>query len=246
MIDLHIHILPGMDDGARTMEEALEMAQTSVNSGVDAVVATPHGEIGPYNLEEYLKRYERTFREFSERLAEEKIPLKLYRGTEWLVNDRLLRCAQNRELPTINGGGYLLVEFYFDASRRYVMSALDRLTEAGYKLILAHPERYDFVSREPECLDGLYRREIILQVDKDSLGGRFSSRAHRTADYMLARGLAGAVGSDAHDPVLRTPDLEETAELLDLYYGTDASKILLEETPAYILDKGRKTIEDMV
>ena len=240
MIDLHIHILPGLDDGAETMEDALEMARISAESGVDTVVASSHGNFDGYEPEELYERYERKFQTFQERLSEEEIPLKVCRGMEWLVNDRLLRYIRERKLPTINGGGYLLVEFWFDSSRRYVMSALEKLSEAGYKLILAHPERYDFVRRSPEILIGLYRKEIILQVNKGSLLGEFGRRAFRAADYMLAKGLAGAVASDAHDPVLRSPELEETARILDLHYGGAASEILLEETPLYILRKHKQ------
>ncbi len=240
MVDLHIHILPGMDDGAETMEDALEMARISVESGVDTVAASSHGNFDGYEPEELFEQYEEKFQAFRAKLSEEKIPLQVCRGMEWLVDDRLLDYIRKRRLPTINGGGYLLVEFYFDSSRRYVMSALDKLSEAGYRLILAHPERYDFARKSPESLIDLYRQEIILQVNKGSLLGEFGRRAFRAADYMLAKGLAGIVASDAHDPVLRSPDLEETARILDLHYGSDASEILLEETPLHILGKQDK------
>lgn len=240
MVDLHIHILPGMDDGAETMEDALEMARSSVESGVDTVAASSHGNFDGYEPEELFEQYEEKFQAFRAKLSEEKIPLQVCRGMEWLVDDRLLDYIRKRRLPTINGGGYLLVEFYFDSSRRYVMSALDKLSEAGYRLILAHPERYDFARKSPESLIDLYRQEIILQVNKGSLLGEFGRRAFRAADYMLAKGLAGIVASDAHDPVLRSPDLEETARILDLHYGSDASEILLEETPLHILGKQDK------
>lgn len=111
MIDLHIHILPGLDDGAETMEDALEMARISAESGVDTMVASSHGNFDGYEPEELYERYERKFQAFQERLSEEEIPLKVCRGMEWLVNDRLLRYIRERKLPTINGGGYLLVEF---------------------------------------------------------------------------------------------------------------------------------------
>ena len=240
MVDLHIHILPGMDDGAETMEDALEMARSSVESGVDTVAASSHGNFDGYEPEELFEQYEEKFQAFRAKLSEEKIPLQVCKGMEWLVDDRLLDYIRKRRLPTINGGGYLLVEFYFDSSRRYVMSALDKLSEAGYRLILAHPERYDFARKSPESLIDLYRQEIILQVNKGSLLGEFGRRAFRAADYMLAKGLAGIVASDAHDPVLRSPDLEETARILDLHYGSDASEILLEETPLHILGKQDK------
>ena len=243
MIDLHIHILPGIDDGAETMEDGLEMAKISVESGVDILVASAHADFYGCDPDEFFERYERKFLDFRKRLSEEKLPLKVCRGMEWLVNDRLLRYIRQRRLPTINNGGYLLVEFYFDSSKQYVKSALEKLAEAGYKLILAHPERYDFARNYPESLLEMYRQGIILQVDKGSLLGEFGRRAFWAADYMLAKGLAGAVASDAHDPVLRSPDLEETARILDLHYGNGASEILLEETPLYIL-RNKKEIGD--
>lgn len=80
MIDLHIHILPGLDDGAETMEDALEMARISAESGVDTVVASSHGNFDGYEPEELYERYERKFQTFQERLSEEEIPLKVCRG----------------------------------------------------------------------------------------------------------------------------------------------------------------------
>ena len=106
----------------------------------------------------------------------------------------------------------------------------------GYQIVLAHPERYDFAKRQPEALEGFWRRGVILQVNKGSILGELGRRAARTADWLLSRGMAGLVASDAHDPVLRTPDLEETARVLDIYYGSSASRILLERNPARILE----------
>ena len=85
-------------------------------------------------------------------------------------------------------------------------------------------------------MEGFWRRGVILQVNKGSILGELGRRAARTADWLLSRGMAGLVASDAHDPVLRTPDLEETARVLDIYYGSSASRILLERNPARILE----------
>lgn len=246
MIDLHIHILPGMDDGAETMEDALEMAKISLESGVDTVVASSHGDLHRYEPEEFLEKYERRYRDFCRRLAAEHIPLKICRGAEWLVNDSLLHCIRKRKLPTINGGGYLLAEFYFDSPLHYVMEALEQMTGAGYKLILAHPERYDFAGRHLESLFDLYREGVVLQVNKGSLAGEFGRRAFRAADYMLANGLAGAVASDAHGPVMRNPELSETAEILDIHYGNNASDILLTQTPRHILRNAVRRIKQEI
>ena len=102
--------------------------------------------------------------------------------------------------------------------------------------MLAHPERYDCVKRDSAILYALYDKGIILQVNKGSLAGNFGQRAYRRADLMLREGIAGIVASDAHDPVLRTPELDETADLLNLYYGHDAAEILLKRNPGRVLE----------
>lgn len=105
----------------------------------------------------------------------------------------------------------------------------------GYQVILAHPERYDFVQRDPGCLREIVGERLLLQVNKGSLLGDFGGRASWTADWILSRGLAGLIASDAHDPVLRTPDLREVRELVELRYGREAALDLLWRTPARIL-----------
>ena len=102
-------------------------------------------------------------------------------------------------------------------------------------MILAHPERYDFVQRDPGCLREIVGKRLLLQVNKGSLLGDFGGRAYRTADWILGRGLAGIIASDAHDPVLRTPDLREVRELVELRYGREAALDLLWRIPARIL-----------
>lgn len=162
--------------------------------------------------------------------------MEVHRGMELMVNESLLKAARKGPLPGYGGSRRLLVEFFFDISRTTALKWTDELLAMGYQIVLAHPERYDFAKGQPEALEGFWRRGVILQVNKGSILGELGRRAARTADWLLSRGLAGLVASDAHDPVLRTPDLEETARVLDIYYGSSASRILLERNPARILE----------
>ena len=118
---------------------------------------------------------------------------------------------------------------------------LDELQRSKYRVILAHPERYDFIRQEQHRARILCRDGVILQVNSGSIEGRFGRSVFHAADNILGEGLAGLVASDAHDPVMRTPDLEETSRILDLSYGSGASEVLLEENPSRILS-GRKII----
>ena len=155
---------------------------------------------------------------------------------EQLADESLLRYAESHPLPGYGGGRFLLTEFYFDISLRQALETLDVLMRKGYHIVLAHPERYDFIKRQPENAYTLYREGVILQVNAGSIAGKFGRGAFRAADHILGEGLAGLVASDAHDAFTRTPDLEETERILDLYYGIDASEILLEENPRRILE----------
>ena len=235
MVDLHIHILPGMDDGAETMEDALEMARSSVESGVDTVAASSHGNFDGYEPEELFEQYEEKFQAFRAKLSEEKIPLQVCRGMEWLVDDRLLDYIRKRRLPTINGGGYLLVEFYFDIRYTEAVRRLEVLRKMGYRLVLAHPERYDFTKRDVGRAAELADSGIKVQINKGSLLHEFGERSYHAAEWILSRGLAGVVASDAHDPILRTPELAEVADMLAMDYGAEAAEVLLKKRPSEIL-----------
>ena len=241
MVDLHIHILPGIDDGAKSLREAVEMARMSAESGVRAIAATSHGDFSLYEPEEYLRTYQEKLEEFRRALAEEQIPLKVCRGMELMVNEGLLQAGKKGLLPGYGGSRSLLVEFFFDISRDRALKWTEELLDMGYRIVLAHPERYDFAKKQPEALGAFWKRGVILQVNKGSILGELGRRAARTADWLLGRGMAGAVASDAHDPVMRTPDLGEAGRVLDIYYGSDASYVLLERNPGRILEGISKT-----
>ena len=237
-IDLHMHILPGVDDGAETMEDAVEMAEISVRSGIGTVAATPHGDFSRWDAIEYIRLCSAKLDALRSELVRRKIPLKVVGGMELLVNEALIKWARENRLPGINGSRWLLVEFYFDISLSRALRMADELAALGYRLILAHPERYGLARRSPEDLRAFYDRNIILQVNKGSILQEFGRKAFRAADWMLSAGIAGAVASDAHDPVLRTPDMEDAADVLEMYYGRDAAEVLMERNPGRIVREG--------
>ena len=112
MVDLHIHILPGIDDGAKSLKESVEMARMSAAGGVRAVSATSHGDFSFYEPEEYLENYGKKLEDFCRALKEEQIPLEVHRGMELMVNESLLKAGQKGPLPGYGGSRRLLVEFF--------------------------------------------------------------------------------------------------------------------------------------
>ena len=171
MIDLHSHIVPGFDDGARSMEDALEMARMAADSGVTILAATSHGNLSQGDpgacLRDYRKRLAMLRREV--RLA--GIRLKLAGGMEILLTGETLRYAERHRLPGLRGGNWILAEFVFDIPQARARKRLEFLDRQGYQVILAHPERYDFVQRDPGCLREIVGERLLLQVNKGSLLG---------------------------------------------------------------------------
>lgn len=235
MIDLHTHILPGLDDGASSWEDALEMAQTAAETGTRILAATAHSNIPGQDLSAWVGRYRRQFETFRRLLEQEKIPLQLASGMEIFAGEDLTGRLRRGELLTINKTRYPLVEFAMDTEAFLVYRTADRLLEAGYVPILAHPERYRCVQRTPEHVYEWYRMGAVIQMNKGSILGRFGERVKRTADSLLRHRLVSLAASDAHSPLVRTTAMDELTRLLERRYGSGCPWLLLEENPARIL-----------
>lgn len=236
MTDLHMHILWGLDDGAEEIEEALAMAETSVECGVKRIAATVHANLPGQNPRKFLSRYRETFDAFCRELKKQNVPLQVCPGMELFANEHLPERLRRGELLTLNQSRYPLVEFDRNAERSWIWQILRRLKEAGYHPVLAHPERYRCIKDDPEILYAWYEAGILLQINAGSLLGHFGREAKHTAHWMLRHCLAGIVASDAHDPFHRTTNLEETADILTFFYGIDSVSLLLSDNPDRILD----------
>ena len=240
MIDLHSHIIPGIDDGAASMRDALEMARQAVRGGTAVIAATSHGDFSHGDPGGYLKEYNEKLAMLRRALAEHAVPLRVVSGMELLVSEKLIAYGKKHTLPSLNGGPYLLTEFWFDASGRFIRKNLERLAEMGWKIVLAHPERYDCMQNNPELLFELYEKGVVLQVNRGSLLNELGRRACSLAQSMVRKGIAGAGASGAHDPVLRRADMEAGAEVLETFYGRSAAVFLTEKNPERILKSGNR------
>lgn len=234
MIDIHCHILPDFDDGAADLEEALAMARMAEASGVTAMVATPHfpGDAESFRrLGALLGRYERLERG----LRQAGLQLRLYPGAEILCLPETPQLAAKKVLPTLGDTNYLLVEFNFGESESYMTEMLDALAQAGYRPVVAHPERYRAVQGNPRLPRHWFDLGYVLQLNKGSVLGAFGGRVRQTADRMLAEGLAHVIASDAHGTDRRTPHMGALAQWLDAHCDSEYAKILTEGNPARLL-----------
>lgn len=239
-IDLHIHILPGIDDKAYDWSESLEMAAAAVRNGVRAIAATSHGNL-PRQRERtdgknFAERYLDTLEQFRAALRKEKIPLQVCPGMEVMAGRSLPEKLRAGELLTLNGTGYVLVEVPFSAPAGRISRMLLELQENGYRPILAHPERYDCVKSDPGLPERWKERQVLLQINKGSLLGEFGKGSLLAADRMMRRGLADLVATDAHDAALRTVELEDLLDRMEFQYGSGSIERLLKENPARVLE----------
>lgn len=237
MVDLHMHILPGLDDGSDSMEESIRMARLAAESGVNYIAASSHGNCYDYTLADYEKQFAGLQRE----LDRQKIPVKLYHAMEILMNRNAQQLLEEGKLLSVNHTGYLLIEFDFDENPERVYRMVAYLQRMKYNIILAHPERYSFVQADPEIAYYLAERGCVLQVNKGSILGEMGSECQRMAEMMLEDGIVQVIASDAHDSQYRTPQMDELIRYLKKRYTSMEIKMWLSENPSRIL-KGYPTI----
>lgn len=235
MVDIHAHILPGLDDGADRSRTSLRMAELAAQSGVTDLIATPHsnqrGRFENYASETLTERHLR----LQELLRRENIELRLHLGMEVFATGDTAALLRDGKLLTLAGSRYLLVEFGFRDDAYHMERILRDVQDAGAVPILAHPERYRALQVLPDILEDWVRAGVHLQINKGSLSGYFGREAHRLAVTMLEHDLASFVASDAHRANQRTPALREAYQWISSRYSERLADRLLRRNPQRVL-----------
>ena len=235
MIDIHAHILPGLDDGSGNLEESLEMAELAVESGVEIMVATPHSnQMGRFE-NFYSKRLIEKFEQLRTEVKKEKIPLKILNGMEIFASDDLAQKIKNKQLTGINGTEYYLVEFPFDAEPWWIKECLEDIFDTEKIPLIAHPERYFCVQDYPEIVYEWLQNGCVTQMNKGSILGRFGRNVRETTKILLQNDLISCMASDAHRSYIRTTHMEEAKEELIRLGGYDFAGYLTEKNPKRII-----------
>lgn len=237
MIDMHAHILPGIDDGSPDMEQSLAMAALAVEGGTRHLVATPHSnQAGRFENYASDGRLGRLFRSFRRELDRADIPLTVSLGMEIFASDDMYEKIRDHRLIGLNGSRYYLVEFHFDEDPLTIHRHLMTIFRAGGVPLIAHPERYFCVQDTPALIYEWLQMGCLAQINKGSLFGRFGRDAMRTADTLLFNGLVSCIGSDAHSPYQRTTHMRDTELYLREHLGPEIAHLLTEENPTRILN----------
>jgi protein-tyrosine phosphatase len=229
MIDLHTHVLPGIDDGPETIEDSVELARAAVDAGTRTLVATPHVSWTYPNDPGTIAAGVEQLRA---RLDAEGIALELRAGAE-IAMTRLIDMRAEDLLPLrLGGGDWLLVEPPFSPTVTGLQPLLFELQRQGHRILLAHPERCPAFHREPEMLHEFVHGGILTSVTAGSLVGRFGGEIRRFALKMAREQLIHNVTSDTHDTVRRPPGV--STELRQAGLGP-LEDWLTEEVPVAIL-----------
>lgn len=244
MIDLHCHILPGIDDGPGTMEDAVEMARVAARDGIHTIVATPHAA-------DWTLAYKGDVAELDARIAQlqmevdrQEIPLRILSGLEVYLTPETPSMYERGSIFSLNSSRYVLVEFPFEVFPAYTEHVLFELQLRGLVPLIAHAERYTELASKLEVLEQMVMRGMLLQVTSGSLLGYFGSQVRETAETLLTRRMAHVIASDGHSPVRRAPQLSEAVRRAAQIAGEEAATKMVTAVPLAIVEDRDVTVPE--
>ena len=240
MIDLHAHVLPGLDDGPQTWEESVRMCRAAVQDGTTTLLASPHITPGVFtNRQDVIVA---GVKELTARLAAAKIPLEVIPGAEvWLDTGLLL--DGHGIIPYLGGAlSFVLVHFPPRVDIGEVCELFSRLADRGITPIVTHPERQRPFQDDPEQLRVLVDGGALSQVTAASLTGKFGRKAATAARRFLDLGLVHLIASDAHSLEYRPPGLSAAQAVASTIVGSTRAHALVVDTPRAILEGRRPSV----
>jgi protein-tyrosine phosphatase len=239
VIDLHAHILPGLDDGPQTWEESLEMARLAVADGISVMVATPHlyasRNFAPDRANPKEVILER-LAQFREKLAAAEIPLEVLPGCDFPLSFESLQLLEQGLVLTINDAHrYLLLELPDTALPPALEDICFQLQSRGLTPIITHPERHPIIQERPEKLGRLLDLGCLAQLTASSLTGGFGRHVRKIARHMVKASYIQVIATDAHSPRHRPPVLSSAVKELSRMVGEGQARAMVTQIPAKII-----------
>lgn len=241
-IDIHSHILPGIDDGSDSMEMSMEMLRMAAKDGIGQMILTPHNK--PWHSHTDYAGIAAKVERLQHRLTEERLDMKLYAGSELYYRSGLVDELDQGMAVTLANSHYVLVEFEPSADYDYIRNGMYALVTGGYDPIIAHAERYKNICSKTARIAELAKMGCFIQVNAGSIMGRYGFGVKQITRNMLKQGLVHFVATDAHDLDRRQPCLSLCADYIRKKYGQDSARRLFYEHPMCVLHdeyiEGRK------
>lgn len=234
MIDIHSHILPGIDDGAADIDASVELVRELSENGVTDIVATPH-YVDETNYVSDCAANSKLLRKLRTRLKKEKINVELYLGNEIYISPKILELLDAKKITGISSSKYLLVELPMSGEFMSYEDIFLELQRAGYVVVLAHPERYTSFQKDYSLVEELYNMGVLMQCNVGSFIGQYGRAARKLAMWLAGSEMIFALGTDIHHP--RGPKFMPAAmKKLSRFYDTFELDEILIKNPKRILN----------
>ena len=200
MKDMHNHILFSIDDGSKDIESSIKMLKNAEQNGIDEMILTPH-YIYNSKYDANNRKKKKLLKELEKRCVKEEINIKLYLGNEVWADEGLPELIKKGEISTLNNSRYILIEFPLHNEDKRAKNIIFELMSHNYVPIIAHPERYDYLKKEPDKVKELVDQGALLQGNYLSLLGKYGKHAKKTLKYFVKKGYITFFGSDIHRDV---------------------------------------------
>ncbi len=244
MIDFHTHILPNIDDGARNIDETIELIKEAKEAGFDEIILTSH----------YIENYYETdvperdmwVKAISDNLKGKGIETNLYLGNEIYISDNMMQLLIDGKASTINNSCYVLFEMPLNAEPMDLYNVIYSLQENKLIPVLAHPERYSFVQKEPELIYDLIEKGVLMQANYGSILGQYGKNAEMIVRKFYENNMIHFLGSDVHRANTIYKKIPEAIEEISAIIGEEKVKELTTTNPKLVLQNKRIDIDDPI
>lgn len=233
LIDMHSHILPGIDDGAKSMEKTLVLLRMAEKEGIETIITTPHYK--PMGRNAGRKKTLEVLEDVKEAAGKAGLSVRLEAGNELYYSSEALEALKAGEVLTLAGSSYVLTEFSPEEDFDYIRNGLYSLLSGGFRPVIAHVERYRHVFTRLGRAEELVEMGACLQVNAASVMGKFGRNERRRSRELLKQGLVQFVATDAHDEKNRAPFLKECASFISKKYGQQCMEEIFIHNPQSIL-----------
>ncbi|MFA9396917.1 MAG: tyrosine-protein phosphatase [Clostridiaceae bacterium] len=215
MIDIHCHILPGIDDGSEDLETSLSMVAIAKKQGIDSIIATPHYIYG--QNENNYQDIKQAVIDLNKEIEARELGVKIYPGQEIYLDKYSLDLYKEGILGGLYDTRYVLVEFPMDKLPKDALDLIYELNILGAKVIVAHPERYNYIIKDPLLINKFINEECYFQINSHSITGLFGKEIKNTAKILIENGVCDFIASDAHTTRRRKPEILEALQQAEKY-----------------------------
>lgn len=242
MIDMHTHILPGIDDGSRNLDQTMQIIKEAEQAGFEEIITTSHYIENEYDVNS--TRRQEMIIELQKKLDENNINVKLHNGAEAFINANLTELIKKRTIPTLAESRYVLFEIPMHLEVLYLDRTIEELIISKYKPIIAHPERYDIVRENPNVAIEWVRKGALLQSNYSSITGKYGNKSKQALIKLLRANAVHFLGTDTHAPKTVYTQMDTILKKLSKVIEKNQVKELTEENPRKVINNEFIRIEE--